>query len=317
MRTEVDSPAEERADDGRRPNLIIAGVTKAGTTSLFNYLGQHPDIGTSDLKEVRYFMPLRYGEPLAPLSTYTRHFRSCLTERFAMEATPGYFYGGAALARGILETCPDVRVVVSLRSPPERCWSWYSFVKSRVRIPKDMTFETYLDVCEELRRAGTDGQVVNQPFWGIGGGCYAEWYDAWADLFGDRLRVVFFEDLRRDPREVVTSLCRWLGLDLAPVDGFMFPVENKTEQYRSKGLQRAALELNRRSEIFFRRHATLKRALRAAYYTANRPPERDRMSAEARTRLDAFYAPLNEELALRLARRGLSLPPSWVGPQPS
>ena len=45
----------------RLPNLVIAGVPKAGTTSLFNYLAQHPDICPSDVKETRYFEPLRYG----------------------------------------------------------------------------------------------------------------------------------------------------------------------------------------------------------------------------------------------------------------
>src|SRR3712207_9448996 len=61
-------------DRARLPNLIIAGVGKGGTTSLFRYLGQHPQVCASRVKELRYFQSLRYGEPMAPLDQYTRHF---------------------------------------------------------------------------------------------------------------------------------------------------------------------------------------------------------------------------------------------------
>ena len=61
----TDGPADTTM--GRLPNLVVIGVSKAGTTSLFEYLGRHRDVGLSDLKELRYFTPLRYGEPLERL----------------------------------------------------------------------------------------------------------------------------------------------------------------------------------------------------------------------------------------------------------
>jgi hypothetical protein len=45
--------------DQKLPNLIIAGAQKAGTSSLFWYLAQHPQICASDRKELRYFTPRR------------------------------------------------------------------------------------------------------------------------------------------------------------------------------------------------------------------------------------------------------------------
>ena len=59
----------------RLPNLVIVGVGKAGTTSLFHYLRQHPDICGSDIKELRFLNPLRRGEPLAPLARFLRVMR--------------------------------------------------------------------------------------------------------------------------------------------------------------------------------------------------------------------------------------------------
>ena len=57
----------------RLPNLLIVGVAKAATTSLFQYLAQHPDIFPAELKELRYFTPLRYAEPLPPIGSYLSH----------------------------------------------------------------------------------------------------------------------------------------------------------------------------------------------------------------------------------------------------
>lgn len=296
---------------GRLPNLVIAGVSRAGTTSLFQYLGQHPEICGSDIKELRYFAPLRHGGELEPIENLARHFRHCAGQRYTMEATPGYFYGGAGLARGLREICPDVHALVSLRSPVDRCWSWYRFGRSRLRLPENMPFDAYLDRCEELHRAGVDGDLEHQPYWGLGGGCYDTWFDAWVEELGSRFHVVIFEELARKPATVVRDVCRWLGLDETVVDGFEFPVENKTQHYRAAPLQRLAVQVNRRSESFFRRHPVAKRRIRSAYYAVNRQPASDGIPASARARLGAFYRPHNVRLADQLAAVGVQSPP-WL-----
>jgi hypothetical protein len=302
---------EDADTAGRLPNLIIAGVSKGGTTSLFSYLGQHPDICGSDIKELRYFAPLRHGGELGPIEEYAHHFRHCTGYRYAVEATPGYYYGGRPMARGLQDVCPDVHVLVSLRAPDERCWSWFRFVKSRLRIPKDMSFDAYLDRCEELHRAGVDGDLEHQAFWGLGGGCYDVWFDSWVEELGERFRVVFFEDVARDPAGVVRDICRWLRLDEGVVDEFTFPVENRTEPYRAAGLQRVAVAFNRRGEQFFRRHRTAKRLIRSAYYAVNRQPSSEELPPAARARLAEFYRPHNARLAEQLSSAAVE-PPTWL-----
>jgi len=296
----------------RLPNLVVIGVSKAGTTSLFEYLGRHPEVGLSDVKELRYFTALRYGEPLPPLRTYAEHFEHCRHERYAVEATPGYFFGGRPVARAMRETCGPLRVVLSLREPGARCWSWFRFMKSRMRIPKELSFDEYLDRCERLHSEGRDGEVENQPYWGLGGGCYAGWLDDWADEYGSDLRVVFFDDLVKDPRALLEGLLDWLGLEPGRAETANLEAANSTQQYRNRAAQHIAVSLNRRGERFFRRHPRLKRGLRFGYYAVNRAEPRETMTQAARDRLDRFYRPYNDRLADQLARLGLEAPPGWL-----
>ena len=294
------------------PNLVIAGVAKAGTTSLFRYLSQHPDVCPSSVKEARYFTGLRYGESLPAPAEYAALFSRCDGRRFRMEATPGYYPGGAVVARGIAELLPDSRVVVLFRDPVQRCWSWYRFVRSTTRIPKDLSFPAYLDRCTELHRREVDHLREHQPFWGLGGGCYDRWIDDWLDVFGERLRIGYFEDLVAHPQEFTEQLCGWLGADTDVCAGFTYHVENRTVQYKNRGLQRAALSLNRGGERFFGRHPGLKRALRSSYYRVNADSGGERLDPASRERLSAFYAPHNERLAARLASAGRERMPTWL-----
>ncbi len=294
------------------PNLLIVGVAKAATTSLFRYLAQHPDIFPAELKELRYFTPLRYGEPLAPIESYLTHFRNWTMERYAVEATPGYFPGGLTIAKGIDSTLDQARVLLSFRDPADRCWSYFRFMKSRVRVPKDMDFESYLDRCMELHRQGVDGTRAHQPFWGLGSGCYATWLPSWAGVFGNRLRVVFFDDIIEKPDVVVTGICQWLDLNTAPVAQFDFTAENKSEQYRYKSGQVVALRLNRRAERFFTRHRKLKQAMRKLYHVANSQRSMERPSVEARARLEEFYRPHTAALSQQLAELGVTQQPGWL-----
>ena len=127
------------------PNLIIAGVNKAGTTSIFDNLAAHPEIFSSDIKETCYFLNTRYGDPDLPLDVYESHFKKYTgKERYVMEATPGYFYGGKDIALRIKDLCgSDVKIIICLREPSDRALSFFKFMKSIMSIGKDVTLSEY------------------------------------------------------------------------------------------------------------------------------------------------------------------------------
>jgi hypothetical protein len=297
---------------GRLPNLVIAGVGGAGTTSLFFYLAQHPEICPSSKKELRYFSPLKYGEDTGSLEAYASHFAHCSDEKYAMEATPGYFYGTRRLVSALKHVLPDPYVIVSLRDPVERLWSSYRYVKSRMEIDEQVSLTDYIATADKLRRAGTDRLRENRTYWGLSGGFYSEFIGDWLEALGPRFRVVFFEDLASDPMAIVSELCDWLEIDTEPASRFDYSVENRTVQYRRRSLQRIALAVNSRGEVLFRRRPRLKRLLRRLYYRVNSGPSDPSFPGETRRYLQDLYAPSNRALAAELARRGYGSLPAWL-----
>jgi hypothetical protein len=294
------------------PTVVIAGVGKAGTTSLFWYLSQHPDVCASDVKETRYFTALSEGGgELPPLEEYAAHFDRCAGERHRLEASPQYFHGGTPVATAMRDTLPDTKVIVLLRDPVDRLWSTFRFMRTRLAdLPPDMTFESYVEACTAVRDRREPYTARNRLFWTIQGGFYDEYLDPWLDTFGDRFRIVFFEHMTADPPSTVRELSGWLGIDPEAAGSITYSVENKTVPVRSAALQRLALTVNR--EGLLGGHRRLKDPLRRAYYALNRKPEPERMAPETRRALDELFAPGNEALAQRLAGLGHRDLPGWL-----
>lgn len=300
------------ADTSMLPNLVIAGVGKAGTTSLFWYLAQHPDVCASDVKEIQYFTPLSEGDGiLAPLAEYAQHFHGWEGERYRLEASPQYFHGGQPIVDAMRATLQRPRVIVMFRDPVDRLWSQYRFMRSRLAdLPDGMTFEGYVEACLGVRERREPFSRDNRLYWTIQGGFYAEYLDPWTEGFGDDLRVVFFEDLAASPERATLDTYSWLGLDAPAAGAVSYSVENRTIQYRSKLLQRVALAMNREGRLGDKRR--LKEPLRKLYYALNRRPEAERMAADSRRQLNELFTPGNASLAERLRRLGYERLPAWL-----
>ncbi|MGQ0802672.1 MAG: sulfotransferase domain-containing protein [Actinomycetota bacterium] len=297
-------------------NTIIAGVNKAGTTSLFVSLQAHPEVATSSVKETRYFLAARYGQPLEPFSVYESYFAHAGDRPVRLEATPAYFYGAEPLVARIVEALgSDVRAIVVLREPVSRLVSFFTFQKTRLRIPESMTLVEYLAAADRLSDADF-ADPANERYFGFRGGCYADYMPAWVDAFGPRLRVVFFDDLVSRPEIVLQEVATWLGID---PDAFTAPdlsSENRTTGFRFRGFQRVALFANDRLERFLRRHPALKQRLRAAYYRMNGRAAREAVPQTVRAELEERYREPNVRLAGQLRDAGVTEVPGWL-PAPS
>ena len=295
------------------PNLIIAGVVKAGTTSVFTYLSQHPDVCASSLKEAQYFLTYRYGEPPKPLENYRSLFARWRGEKYVMEATPGYFEGGSYVARMIREVVgDDVRILIILRDPVDRLLSFFRYKKSVLQLEQDVSLDEYLRRCRRL--SATEVRQRNSDVhWGIEGGLYANYLPGWFEEFGNSMRIMFFDQLSRDRFGFMKELCGWLDIDAAMYERLSMHIENRSRNYRSKTLQNVALRVNDRLEAVFRRWPGIKRPLRDLYYRINSSRFADDTPESTFIGLREFYEPYNRELRDILYSKGYDDLPDWLG----
>jgi hypothetical protein len=295
---------------GVLPNFIVVGVSRAGTTTLFNALSTHPQVCSSTTKETRYFQAVRYGEPLAPVGEYRAHFRRYANEPVVMECTPDYFYGGAATAAAIKEVC-NPRVTIILREPISRLISFYSFMRVRLQIPQDMTLQRYVERCQALPEADMNRRASNVHT-GLWGGQYARFLPDWLAAYPDRCDIYFFDDLIADAATLLADQCKQLGIDplevLAPDDA-----ENSSDSYRSPAAQRFAAAAAKHSRGLFRRYPELYTRSRRAYEALNqRPTPPAPIPETVRREINAIYRPWNELLSQQLHDAGHRDLPGWL-----
>ena len=118
------------------PNCLIVGAQKAGTSSLYHYLTQHPRVHSSYCKEVHFF-----DGGLDPLVDtyangehwYRAHFpfkHNMNTGDVCIDASPLYLFNPQAPER-IKAVLPDTKIIILLRDPVERAISHYFHVKRR------------------------------------------------------------------------------------------------------------------------------------------------------------------------------------------
>jgi len=239
--------------------LLIAGQPKAGTTSLFDWLSQHPQIAAGKLKELRFFLdpdypldsPTRFnGENLYEYLTLFRNPQSPVL----MDASPDYF--GCHAPLGVPDLHPDSKAVIIIRDPVERMISAYRFFKARGMVPADMSFDAYV---EKQHREGVTARTGVQ--WRVLDHCRADHYVAlWRAAYGDNLLVLAFEDLRKDPRGIIRMVCDFAGVESnADID---ITHSNKTRTYMNPHLFQLYARVRRRAASRFMHHKALYDLLR-------------------------------------------------------
>jgi hypothetical protein len=202
------------------PNFLLIGASKSGTTSLHHYLGQHPEIFMSPVKEPSYFA---FGE--MDLSRYRCRIRERAREvldrtEYQRLFAPGehlpvrgessalYLYVARA-PRRIHADLSAARLLAVLRDPVERAYSHYL---AMVRGGHErLSFEDALRA-EDERVANDWDEVWHYRRMGL----YDECLRRYLELFPrEQLALLLFDDLSSDPLGVVQRVFRFLGVDAA------------------------------------------------------------------------------------------------------
>jgi hypothetical protein len=221
----------ERCMPRMLPRLVIIGAQKAGTTTLYDLLAQHPRIIQPRVKEISFFSNdeayargmdhYRSFLPPAPLFA-----RGCIT----FDASPMYLYHPQAAER-IARHLPGALCLALLRNPVERAysaWNMYHQFKDDPRNAHRYDPRSFEEAVEEE----LTGRVVDPGRAYLDRGRYAPQLERYRRSVGDaNLLVIPFDRLRTDPHGLVNTVLRRLGLPELPPDHPAFATRSNARAY--------------------------------------------------------------------------------------
>lgn len=297
-----------------RPDFFIVGAPKCGTTAMYSYLRQHPEIFMPFVKEPHFFgadLSSRYGR--YSRDQYLALFADALPSQRVGEASTWYLYSKVA-AREIREFAPGAQIIIMLRNPVDVMHAQHSqLLYNRQENIPDFAQALAAEAERTLGRRLPPGPIRRENLLYREMAHFAEQVERYLAVFGrDRVHVVLFDDLRRDAAASYRATLRFLGVN----EDFRPPLErvNVNKRVRLGWLQRFiyAPPAPLRGAIPFIRRFAFAHRLRSAILTLNatRAP-RTQLPAELRGQLQAEFADEIEQLG-RLISRDLS---AWIQPE--
>lgn len=215
----------------KQPNLFLIGGMRCGSTSLHLLLDQHPDIYMSSVKEPQFFVAEKMRQRIAEDSnpeiaeikklenyvesgnyreyiTYQSLFENAKDEKYIGESSH-YLYV-TQVAKIIHDSCPEAKIIVSLRNPVERLYSEYNLYRREEKLTQ--SFREFVYARCKFDEQGQLLEVI--PSSRIHKGFYHRKLAEWVKVFGyNQINVILFEDFKRDPIKVCHSVYDWLDID--------------------------------------------------------------------------------------------------------
>ena len=221
-----------------RPNFFIVGAPRSGTTAMYEYLRQHPDVFMPYRKEPVYFgADLTKRPPLLDEEGYLKLFAPGRGKARLGEATVWYLYSGTAAAE-IKEFNPDARIIIMLRDPVEMIYSLHShWLFTGNEDIED--FAEALDAEVERREGRRLPPAVRRPEGLQYRACarYAAHIGRYLDTFGpDAVKVLLYDDFSADPGAAYREVLSFLDVSASFEPDFAVINQNKVA--RSSLLQR-------------------------------------------------------------------------------
>jgi hypothetical protein len=260
------------------PNFLIIGSQKAGTTSLYQILKEHPQIFMPDTKEINFFF--KDAEYARGPDAYAAHFADATNQLALGEASPGYICHPEAPAR-IHALLPDAKLILTVRNPIKRAISQYW--DNRRHLNEPLTFAQALD-------AYLDDDYQPDKTGYFSRGAYMRYIRRYLEYFPRKnILVLPFEEMISNPEDFYRRIFAFLGVDEDFVSEDFDEAFNPTEVWKNPFYQ-----------ILIRRPRYQKKIpakLRRLFYWGSKmrfsAPSIDEASYQ---KLVAFYRPWNDEL---------------------
>lgn len=226
----------------KKTNLFIVGAAKAGTTTIYDHLCDHPDIFMSPIKEPHYFCSdirrINFTQPhykkfdlelnkylkerplkkhhiayIDQLDQYEALFEEGQDKKYLGESSGGYLYSTTA-AKLIYEYNPDAKIIISLREPVDRAYSHWKMNLANGRENGTIAFSDCI----------ASGFSRIDKGWGVTHlyvdlGLYCEQIKRYLDIFPrENILIVFYRELMISPQKFMDDIFKFLNLDIIAID---------------------------------------------------------------------------------------------------
>ncbi|MHB8596656.1 MAG: sulfotransferase domain-containing protein [Ktedonobacteraceae bacterium] len=206
------------------PNFLIIGAQRCGTTSLYYYLLEHPQMVPGSAKELHFFdeyyaRGMRWYRAQFPTTVqkyYAEHIRK--QDFITGEATPAYLLHPHAAER-ISKVLPDIKLIVLLRNPVDRAYSQH-WLMTRVN-HETLSFEEAIEreqaiITTEREKILADANRSSQNFRSFSyltRGIYVEQLQQWMKYYPrEQFLVLKSEDMYSNPAETIKQTLEFIGL---------------------------------------------------------------------------------------------------------
>ncbi|MEM7759351.1 MAG: sulfotransferase [Cyanobacteria bacterium P01_A01_bin.40] len=228
-----------------KPNLFIVGQPKSGTTALHQFLGQHPEIYMSSIKEPHFFCAdfhlesdRAYGKQrffdFRNESAYLQLFDKARNVKIAGESSTNYLYSQVA-AEKIHNFNPDAKIIIILREPAKFLYSLHShYVKFTEENQPD--FLTALKLESERQREKSLSPRVTSPSY-LYYSQRVQYYQQvkrYCDRFSpEQIKVIIFEEFKSENERVFRDILGFLGVESSFTPEYAAVNVNKEVKFQS------------------------------------------------------------------------------------
>jgi hypothetical protein len=199
------------------PDFLIIGAGKSGTTSLDNYLKQHPEIFIPKVKEPNFygyeqtkpedfkgsFEELNhYKQSVTDLNSYLRLFEAAKPGQLKGETSNTYMYHSTAAER-IHHYNPDMKLIAVLRQPAGRLYSRYLHLARENRTPSN----DFADCLDKESIWWKRNDLIKEGF-------YYKNLSKFYEIFPKQnIRIYLYEEFNSQPEKILKDIYQFLGVD--------------------------------------------------------------------------------------------------------
>lgn len=209
-------------------NLFIVGAAKSGTTSLYNYLAQHPEVFFPNVKEPNYYSdaeahnPSAYFKPkkgkfyhnkiIKDPKIYFSIYDEVKEEKIIADSSPSYLWDKQA-AKRIQADFPGAKIIILLRNPVERAFSQFL-----------MDLKDGNQTEENFKQALLNDSKIQPKTWGVAHlykeiGLYHDQVKRYLDIFGrEQVKIIIYEEFVKDTGKHLSDICTFLNINTTCID---------------------------------------------------------------------------------------------------